>query len=1622
MYRRFRPIVLPPRRSQFSLPPAFASIAMLALGLLALAVTAHASIRPDDRARLLRPRPVAPAAGERLVESAARFAFEIARGTSRPVLVIARRAFDPAGWIELPAGDEFVVRNASSPVLSLADAGVGVDGETPLWWVVAARDDATGALLLSEVRSFTALPRFVNRVAPSPYLPPATRGRLEASDLLGSRARRSNAEAAAGTNAAPAARIRLAAGYDFAPADGEPPVPFELSGAAVPRDESDPSAARSYLVQFDSPPGPGEMAAITRAGGAVFAYIPDQAYLVRMSEGARARLATGAGPAWIGEFQPAYKLSPDADRSAPQGTAFVALLFPDADLSRVRAAIAANGAAFMDESDNGVNKLVRFRAAGLALAGIAALSEVAWIEPVPRMEFFNDLAQWVVQTGLNGNRRVWSMGIRGQGQVVETTDSGILTTHNQFFDAANPISAFGDFVNHRKIIAYKKGSTSSLVEFGDHSSASWHGTHTGGTIGGNDSTISTSARDGMAKDAKIYFMDIGGSSLGTSLDTFSDLNDLFLPGFLGNAAGAARVCSNSWGGGAGAYTLNSMQVDQFMWNHPDYYIAFANGNAGPSIGTVASPATAKNCGSTGGVRNGLADTLIYSGTSRGPTLDGRRKPTFCAPGQSVTSSVGPTNALYSSYTGTSMASPSGAGAVALMRQYLKDGWYPTGAVVTANGFSPSAALLKAMAINSADNKVLSFTAPDNNIGWGRITADNVLYFAGDSKKLLVVDNTDGLVNGQYIEYQINVVDGAAPLEITLCWTDFPGNPAAAVQLVNNLNLTVTKGATVYKGSVYASGVSTTGGVYDSLNVEEAVLVAAPATGIWTVRVSAPAVPVGPQPFGLCITGGVGNGAGALALDRGVYGSTSTMELQVIDTNAGGSVTVEVTSATEGTGETVTLTTPGSGIYSGTLTLSPLLSGNHDGTLTVSQGDALTATYNDASPATALIAAASVDFDTPAITNVRATSQGAVGTLVTWSTDRNASSRVWYGTTPALELGSRDSAGAVTGHKLLLTGITPGQSYYYDVESVSLAGSGARDSLGGAHYRFTGKSSGDIVLLLGDASFERTIAWTSALAANGYDYDVWTGTTADHPALGNLTSGLRSYKAVLWQCGFYDYPPFSDEQRDSISLYLSGGGRLATIGHDIGWGLADPSSPGYSAARAAWLGSTLHTTFLADPPTWDTQVGIASDPISGGYTGGVAYEPLGSGQAGDEVAITGAGGTGNYIWRDNDGTPDNDAFRWENSSPNGSASTAFWGGLPSRMVNMFFEFTALNPPYTSADATRNDILDKTIVWLLGRPRPTVTVTFPNGGEGFTYDSANINWTETVGPGRTIAQRIVEYSTDGGDSWTTVSTSAGPSPYVWDLTTVPNTVNGLVRVRLVDDGTPALGASDQCNAAFTINRGAIGDAQGPVVVAGTIESAPNPIVRGNPATLTARVTDQFTGGGTVSAAEWSYGTVPRPPGMGHAMTGAFGTTTVDVSGALDTSPFFPGLRPLWIRARDAAGNWGAASALTVRVNGTDPVGVPERPAATFLGQNAPNPFFRGTTAIRFGLATPGAVELSIFDTQGRRVRQLVNGALPAGDHLATWNGADDGGARVKPGVYYYRLITPGGRFEKRLVALE
>jgi hypothetical protein len=72
--------------------------------------------------------------------------------------------------------------------------------------------------------------------------------------------------------------------------------------------------------------------------------------------------------------------------------------------------------------------------------------------------------------------------------------------------------------------------------------------------------------------------------------------------------------------------------------------------------------------------------------------------------------------------------------------------------------------------------------------------------------------------------------------------------------------------------------------------------------------------------------------------------------------------------------------------------------------------------------------------------------------------------------------------------------------------------------------------------------------------------------------------------------------------------------------------------------------------------------------------------------------------------------------------------------------------------------------------------------------------------------------------------------------------------------------------------------------------------------------------------------------------------------------------------------------------------------------------PNPF-RSQTQIRFELEEAAPVRLTVFDTQGRIVRRLLDGGtLGAGPHVQSWDGVGEDGSRLAPGMYFVRMETP------------
>ncbi len=82
--------------------------------------------------------------------------------------------------------------------------------------------------------------------------------------------------------------------------------------------------------------------------------------------------------------------------------------------------------------------------------------------------------------------------------------------------------------------------------------------------------------------------------------------------------------------------------------------------------------------------------------------------------------------------------------------------------------------------------------------------------------------------------------------------------------------------------------------------------------------------------------------------------------------------------------------------------------------------------------------------------------------------------------------------------------------------------------------------------------------------------------------------------------------------------------------------------------------------------------------------------------------------------------------------------------------------------------------------------------------------------------------------------------------------------------------------------------------------------------------------------------------------------------------------------------------------------------------------PNPM-RGAATFTLVLGTRGPLRVGLYDVQGRLVRTLRDGESPAGEQRITWDGRDEHGARVAPGLYLARAEGNGRALVRRVCLL-
>jgi subtilisin family serine protease len=367
---------------------------------------------------------------------------------------------------------------------------------------------------------------------------------------------------------------------------------------------------------------------------------------------------------------------------------------------------------------------------------------------------------------------LWSFGIRGQGTVVATMDTGV--------DAGHP-----DLASR-----WRGGSNSWYDPNGEHptvpTDVNGHGTSTmgvmvGGTAGGT--------AIGVAPEATWIAVKIFNDR-GTASSTKIHLGYQWLLDPDGDpaTADAPDVVNNSWTGAAAGCYLD-FQADLRNLRAGGIVPVFSAGNYGPTPSTVLSPANLPEALSVGATDN--ADGIDPS-SSRGPSACGQAvAPRVVAPGVGVR-----TTDLYGLYTnasGTSLAAPHVAGVLALLLSALPD--------LSAER---QQAAVEAAAVD------LGAAGPDNTYGYGRLDAFGAYQWltSAPDYTLGVSPPETTIAAGGAATYQVSVapVNGFSG-DITLSVSGLPAtqaswsfSPPVVTGGSGSAQLSVATAATIAPGS------------------------------------------------------------------------------------------------------------------------------------------------------------------------------------------------------------------------------------------------------------------------------------------------------------------------------------------------------------------------------------------------------------------------------------------------------------------------------------------------------------------------------------------------------------------------------------------------------------------------------------------------------------------------------------------------------------------------------------------------------------------------------------------------------------------------------------------------------
>jgi len=88
----------------------------------------------------------------------------------------------------------------------------------------------------------------------------------------------------------------------------------------------------------------------------------------------------------------------------------------------------------------------------------------------------------------------------------------------------------------------------------------------------------------------------------------------------------------------------------------------------------------------------------------------------------------------------------------------------------------------------------------------------------------------------------------------------------------------------------------------------------------------------------------------------------------------------------------------------------------------------------------------------------------------------------------------------------------------------------------------------------------------------------------------------------------------------------------------------------------------------------------------------------------------------------------------------------------------------------------------------------------------------------------------------------------------------------------------------------------------------------------------------------------------------------------------------------------------------------------PSEITLHQNYPNPF-NPETSISFSLPKEEQVTLSVFNSYGQLIKELMNGKKSAGNHRVNFNAEN-----FNNGIYFYTLETSSSKLNRKMLLIK